>query len=352
MNTRHACAVLTTALAITALPHAAAAQSKDTSADNFYKDRQIRLIVGTDAGGSYDFSGRIVARHLAKHIPGAPSIIVQNMPGAASLNAANHVYNVAPQDGSVIVGVVQTMPQQQLFGDKNVKFDAAKFQWIGNPSSSVTVIMAWHTSPVKTIEDAFKTPIIMGAAGRVGNDATGPALLNTVLGTKFNVVAGYKGGSEIDLAMERGEVAGRAGQSWDGWKVTRPDWIKTGKLIPLLQIGLARAKDLPDVPLALELAKTEEQKQIISMFSDTVALGRPLLAGPGVPKERVAVLREAFKRTMQDPELLEEARRGNFDVVPILGEELQAIVARMMATPPAIVEKARDAITYKDAKAQ
>ncbi len=244
------------------------------------------------------------------------------------------------------------MPQQQLFGDKNVKFDAAKFQWIGNPSTSVSVVMAWHTSPVKSIADAFQTSIIMGAAGRVGNDATVPAMLNNVLGTKFNIVAGYKGGNEIDLAMERGEVAGRAGQSWDGWKVTRPDWIKTGKLVPLVQVGIARAKDLPDVPLASELAKTDEQKQIIGVFSDTVALGRPLLVGPGVPAARVAVLRDAFRKTMQDPELLEEARKMNFDVAPIFGEDVQAIVARIMATPPAIVERARDAVIYKDPKAQ
>jgi tripartite-type tricarboxylate transporter receptor subunit TctC len=340
-------AVIALMFATLPLPGIAAAQS-----DDFYKDRQIRLIIGTDAGGSYDFSGRMVGRYLGRHIPGNPSIVVQNMPGAASLNAANYVYTVAPQDGSVIVAVVQTMPQQQLFGDKNVKFDAAKFQWIGNPSSSVTVVMAWYTAPVKTIADAFGTSIIMGAAGRVGNDATVPALLNNVLGTKFNIVAGYKGGNEIDLALERGEVAGRAGQSWDGWKVTRPDWIKSGKLVPLLQIGITRAKDLPNVPLASELAKTDEQKQIIAVFSNTIALGRPLLAGPGVPAGRAATLREAFRRTMQDSEFLAEARKVNYEVAPIYGEELQSIVTRMMATPPAIVQKARDAITYKEAKAQ
>lgn len=348
MTQRRACTTILTTLAALTLSSAVAAQSNNPLADDFYKDRQIRLIIGTAAGGSYDFSGRMVGRHIAKHIPGNPSIVVQNMPGAASLNAANHVYNVAPRDGSVIVAVVQTMPQQQLFGDKNVKFDAAKFQWIGNPSSSVTVVMAWHTAPVKTIADAFQNSIVMGAAGRVGNDATVPALLNTVLGTKFNIVAGYKGGNEIDLAMERGEVAGRAGQSWDGWKVTRPDWIKTGKLNPLLQIGIARATDLPDVPLASELAKTDEQKQIVNLFSATVALGRPLLAGPGVPKERVAVLREAFKRTMADAGFLAEARKANYEVAPILGEEMQAIVARMMTAPQDIVEKARDAIAYKE----
>lgn len=327
------------------LPGTASAQS-----DDFYKDRQMRLIIGTDAGGSYDFSGRLVGRHIDKHIPGRPSIVVQNMPGAASLNAANHVYNVAPQDGSVITALVQTAPQQQLFGNTNVRFDATKFQWIGNPNSSGPVLVVWHTVPIQSIADTFDKPVIMGAAGRGSNDATLPALLNNVLGTKFTILAGYKGGNEVDLAMERGEVAGRASQTWDGWKVTRPDWVRTGKLKILLQVGAVPNKGLDHVPLASDIAKTEEQKRIIGLFADTFSLGRPLLVGPGVPANRVTILREAFKRTMTDPEFLAEAAKINYDVEPIFGEDLQALVTRMMTSPPAIVEKARDAITYKDPK--
>jgi len=341
-------AAFLTALAALTLSGAVAAQPSAPPADVFYKERQIRLIIGTDAGGSYDFSGRMVGRHIAKYITGNPSIVVQNMPGAASLNAVNHVYNVAPQDGSVIAAPVQTAPQQELFGNPNVKFNSTKFQWLGNPNSSVPVVVVWHTVPVKTIADAFQQTIILGAAGRTSNDATLPALLNNVLGTKFNILAGYKGGNEVDLAMERGEVAGRASQTWDGWKVTRPDWVKTGKLTLLLQIGAAPNTDLPNVPMASDIAKTEEQKQIIGLFSDTFSLGRPLLTGPGVPANRVAILREAFRRTMTDTEFLAEAAKVGYEVTPLTGEEVQAIIARMMAAPPAIIDKARDAITYKE----
>jgi tripartite-type tricarboxylate transporter receptor subunit TctC len=318
---------------------AAFAQSGD-----FYKDKSLKLIVGTDAGGSYDFSGRLVGRHIGRAIPGNPQIVVQNMPGAASMNAANYVYNVAPQDGTVLAAFVQTLPQTQLFGDKNVKFDAAKFQWIGNPSSSVTVVVTWHTAPVKTFEDALTKTVVMGAAGQVGLDFTMPSLLNNVLATKFQVVPGYKGGNEIDLAMERGEVFGRAGQSWDGWKVTRPDWVRDKKINVLTQIGLERAKDLPHVPLALDLAKTDEQRHIIELFSDSVAIGRPLVVGPGVPAERVAILREAFRKTMSDPQFLDEAAKVGYEVGPIFGDELQALIGRLMATTPEIAKKAQEAI--------
>jgi tripartite-type tricarboxylate transporter receptor subunit TctC len=314
---------------------------------DFYKDKSLKLIVGTDAGGSYDFSARLVARHIGRALPGNPQVIVQNMPGAASMNAANFIYNVAPQDGTVIAAFVQTLPQTQLFGDKNVKFDAAKFQWIGNPSSSVTVVVAWHAAPVKTIADAFDHSIVMGAAGQVGLDFTMPSLMNNVLGTKFQVVPGYKGGNEIDLALERGEVMGRAGQSWDGWKVTRPDWVRDRKIVPLVQIGLAKAKDLPDVPLALDLAKSDEQRRIVELFASTVAIGRPLVAGPGVPAERVSVLRAAFRATMADRQFRDEAAKTGYEIDPIYGEELQALIAHLMATPPDIATKAQRAIATR-----
>ncbi|MGE5538031.1 MAG: Bug family tripartite tricarboxylate transporter substrate binding protein [Gemmatimonas sp.] len=314
---------------------------------DFYRDKQLKLIVGTDAGGSYDFSGRLIARHIGRAIPGNPQIVVQNMPGAASMNAANYVYNVAPQDGTVIAAFVQTLPQTQVFGDKNVKFDAAKFHWIGNPSSSVTVVVAWHSSPVKTFAAALERPIVMGAAGQVGLDFTMPWLLNNVLGTKFQVVPGYKGGNEIDLALERGEVSGRAGQSWDGWKVTRPDWVRDRKIVPLVQIGLAKAGDLPEVPLALDLAKTDEQRRIVELFSSTVAIGRPLVTGPRVPADRVALLRGAFRATMSDRQFLDEAAKTGYEVAPIYGEDLQALIEHLMTTPPDIAAKAQQAIAAR-----
>jgi len=330
-------------LAVIGLAGACAA----ASADDFYKDKQIKLIIGTGSGGSYDFSGRMVARHMHRHIPGTPAIVAQNMPGAGSINAANFVYGIAPQDGTVLGVIVQIIPLNHLFDDQGVRFDAGKFQWIGNPSSSVNVYAVWHTAPVKGVADMYQAPLIFGGTSRTGSGGADIALVNNVLGTKFQLVTGYKGGAEIDLAIERGEVHGRAGQSWDGWKLTKPDWIKEGKLKVLMQMGLARDKDLPDVPLMTELAKTEEQKMILGLFSDSVALGRPLVFGPGVPADRVKLLRDAFRQTMADPEFLAEAKKASYDVSPIYGEELQTIVGRMLATPAPVVKKAHEAMSFR-----
>lgn len=318
-----------------------------TRAEDFYKDKSIRLIIGTDAGGGYDFSARLVASHIARSIPGAPQIILQNMPGADSLVAGNYIYNAAPQDGSVVGALVQTLPQLQLFGDNNVKFDASKFQWLGTPSSSVSVLAVWHTAPVKTFADTLTTPVILGASGQVGLDFNIPTMLNAVLGTKFKVVSGYKGGNEIDLAIDRGEVFGRGGQNWAGWKVTRPDWIKDKKLNFLVQIGIVPAKDLPGVPMVTEFAKTDEQKAILRLFASTVSIGRPLVFGPGVPADRVAILRAAFAKTMSDPGFLADAEKTRYDVSPILGNDLQDIVVQLMATPADVAAKARGAVSVR-----
>jgi tripartite-type tricarboxylate transporter receptor subunit TctC len=314
--------------------------------EDFYKDKQIKMIIGTGAGGSYDFSGRMIGRHIHRHIAGNPTMVMQNMPGAGSINAANYVYGIAPQDGTVIGGIVQIIPLNHVFDDPGVRFDAGKFQWIGNPSSSVNVYAIWHTAPLKSMDDMFQAPLIFGGTSRTGSGGADIALVNNVLGTKFVLVTGYKGGADIDLAIERGEVHGRAGQSWDGWKLTKPDWIKEGKIKILMQMGLARDKDLKDVPLMTELAKTEEQKMILGLFSDSVALGRPLVFGPGVPAERVKMLRDAFRMTMSDPEFIAEAQKAGYEVSPIYGEDLQGIVARMLATPAPVIAKAHEAMSF------
>jgi tripartite-type tricarboxylate transporter receptor subunit TctC len=318
-------------------------------AEDFYRNKQIRVIVGADAGGSYDIHARLVARYLPQHIPGNPQIMVQDMQGAGSMTAANYVYGVAPQDGTVIVAVLQTLVQNQLSMDKNAKFDAGQFQWIGNPSASVNVIVTWHTSGVKTLADALQKSVVIGVTSQGSSGGMEVALANNVLGTRFQPVTGYRGSNEIDIAMERGEVLGRAGQSWDGWKQTRPDWVKNKWLNVVLQIGPARAKDLTDIPLLTEVADSEEKRQVLALYSDGIALGRPLAVGPGVPPERVAILRAAFRATMSDPAFVAEARKIGIEVAPIYGEELQAIVQRMLATPRSIVEKMEDARNLKGA---
>ena len=332
-------------LVLTALAGLSGAASAQT--DGFYDGRQVTLLIGNNPGTSYDVSARLIGRHIGRLIPGNPGIVAKNMPGASGLIATNHAVNIAPQDGSVIVAALQTIPLRQVLGDENVKFDAAKLHWIGNPATSVNVIVTWHTSPVKTIAEAKSRAVQMGATTRDAASGVEVALANNIIGTKFKLVSGYKG-NDIDLAMERGEVDGRAGQSWDGWKLTKPDWVRDKKLTVLVQLGLERAKDLPDVPLISELAATEEQRQILDLFAIPIALGRPLFMGPGVPAARVALLRKAFRDTMLDGQFLAEATKLNLDVDPIQGEQLQALVQRMLATPAATVAKAKDAMNYKD----
>ncbi len=317
------------------------------AADDFYKGRQITLVIGNTPGTSYDASARLMARHLGAQIPGQPTVVTQNMPGATGLTAANFVANVAPKDGSVIANAHQSLPMRQVLGDKAVRYDAAKLQWIGSPDYSNNVMTVWHTVPIKTIEDVRTRPVIMGATTRRAANSIEVALANNLVGTKFKLVTGYTA-ADIDIAVERGEVEGRAGQSWAGVKTVKPEWVREGKIRVIAQLGLKRDPELTDVPLLLELARDDEGRRIIELFSAQVALGRPLYAAEGVPEARVAALRTAFARTMASPGFLEDAKRSNHDVNPVSGAELEAIVARMMATPPELAAKAVAAQDYKE----
>lgn len=316
-------------------------------AEDFYRDKMIRLVVGTDVGGSYDMSARLIGRFLSRFVPGSPAIVVQNVPGASSVNAANLLYNVAPQDGTVLGAFVQTLPLSQMFGDAQTKFETNRFQWIGNPTSSPNVIVTWKDSGVASMQDALEKPILIGVTSRASSGGMEIALANNVLGTRFKPVTGYKGGGEIDIAMERREVLGRAGQSWEGWKQTRPQWTHGDKLNVLVQIGERRARDLNDVPLISELAGSETARQVLGIYSGAIGLGRPLAFGPGVPQDRVSILRDAFRRMMADPEFIREAASAGYDIDPIYGEDLQAIVARITSVPKDIVEQARRAMELK-----
>jgi len=331
---------------------ALAAASGAARADDFYRNKQIRVIVGADPGGSYDIHARLVARYLPQHIPGNPQILVQDMQGAGSMTAANYVYNVAPRDGTVIVAVLQTLVQSQLSLGADAKFDAAQFQWIGNPAASVNVIVTSQPAPVKTFADALKKPVLIGITSAGSSGGIEVALADNVVGAKFQPVTGYRGGNDIDIAIERGEVFGRAGQSWDGWKQTRPNWVKNHWLNVLVQIGSARASDLPDVPLLTEVTDDPQQRQILALYSAGIALGRPLAVGPGVPPEQVAILRQAFRDTMNDPAFLTEAKQIGIQIAPIYGEELQSIVRGMLATSQTIVKKLEDASTLRSIGAQ
>ena len=312
----------------------------------FYRDHALNILVGNNVGGSYDTSARLISRHIVRFIPGTPSVVVRNMPGASGLIATNHAYGIAPQDGTVVVATLPSIPMRQILGDENVRFDARKLQWIGNPATPVNVMATWHTSPVKTIQDAMRRPVTMGTTTRDSTGGIQAALANNLLGSQFKLITGYKG-NDIDLAMERGEVEGRAAQTWDGWKALRPDWIRDRKMNVLVQFGVARSSELPNVPLITDLVKDEEHRRIVELFVIPIAMGRPLFFGPGVPAERVQALRESFRRTMEDDTFRRDSAKVEMDVEPMYGEELQALVERIMATPPETVAKAKEAMEYK-----
>jgi tripartite-type tricarboxylate transporter receptor subunit TctC len=319
-------------IALTLITWTAAANP--TRADGFFKDKQIKLVVGADAGGSYDTYARLISRFLPQNIPGEPQIVVQNMPGAASMIAADYVSNAEAQDGTVLLMALQTLVLNQLLRNKNVHFDAGRLQWLGNPAASVNVIVTWHTSPVRTLSDALLQPAAIGVPSAATSGGMELALSNNVLGTKFQAITGYRGGRDIALAMERGEVVGRAGESWDGWKQERPDWVRDKLLNVIVQIGQTRAEDLTDVPLLKDATNDTSKRKILTLYSDAVALGRPIAAGPAVPPGRVAILREAFRRVMNDPRFRAEAHGLGVAIEPTYGEELQSLVTKILAASP------------------
>ena len=314
----------------------------ETIAD-FYRGKSISLIIGTSAGNDYDYRGRLISRYLGKYIPGEPTIVPRNMPGGGGIQAANWVANLAPRDGTVLHMIMQNMMSSQAISAAGVEFDTRKFYWIGNTTSAPNVINSWFTSGVTSIEQVKTRELVVGAPmGTAG--ALYPALLNAVANTKFRIVTGYPGGNEVNLAMERGEVDGRGSNSWASWKSTKPEWLRDRKINILVQIGLKRHPDLPDVPLLLELAKNESDRKLLEFFSADTDLSRSLVTTPGVPLERIEALRRAFDAMMKDPEFLAEADRSGMDISPSTGEESQKIAVAIVNTPPDVVERAKQLI--------
>jgi hypothetical protein len=266
-------AVLTAAMA-----YAPAGVNAQGSVEEFYKGKTISLVIGYSAGGGYDTYARLVARFMGDHIPGKPQIVPRNMPGASSRVAVAYVYSVAPKDGTVLGTGDQSLALAQAMGEK-LQFDVSKLIYIGNPSAENNTTVTWHTSGVKTIEDARKQEVPMGATGRSPSSQY-PRVMNAVLGTRFKIILGYPGGNEINLAMERGEVAGRGSNNWASWKATRAEWLRDKKINILVQVGLTKAPDLPDVPLLMDLATNEEDRAVLRLLSSPAAVGRPIFTTP------------------------------------------------------------------------
>jgi tripartite-type tricarboxylate transporter receptor subunit TctC len=329
---------------LTCVSTAAAAQ------DSFFAGREVRLIVGTGAGGGYDTYARLVARYLGDHIPGNPSFVVSTMPGASGVKAVNYLYSTAPKDGSVIATFNNAMPVYQAVGQPGIQFKCEELSWLASMSQLVSVVAVWHTAGVKTIEDAKKKEIIMGATGAGGTMAGYPALINHTLGTKFKIVTGYEGGNQLNLAMERGEVQGRGTLSWSSVQSIKPDWFAEKKVIPLVQIGPKKEPDLPHVPLLIELAQNDVQRQMFQFVTLPSAMERPFAGPPGIPADRVNLLRRGFDAMVKSSDFLATAKKQDIDLVPSSGEEVEKIVAAIVGTPHDIVEKTRIAMAVKDTK--
>jgi tripartite-type tricarboxylate transporter receptor subunit TctC len=316
---------------------------------DFYRGKNIELIISTGVGGGLDSNARIIARHLAGHIPGQPTIVPKNMPGAGHIRAANYVFAQAPKDGTTIATFIPVFViAQVLERSKSIQFDPSNFQWLGSSSSSNSTVYVWHTSPVKTLEDATKRPVLMGGTGVGSYTVIYPTVMNAVLGTQFKLVMGYQSTAEIGLAMERGEIAGRAGNNFNSLKAENGEWLRDGKINLLAQVGLERDPEFASLPLMTDFAKTEEQRAILKLFSTDVVIGRPFVTSPGVPAERVAILRKAFDDTMKDPAYLKDAATAGLDVSPVDGLRVQKIVADLVHTPDDIVAKAKLAMEPKN----
>jgi len=314
--------------------------------DEFYKGKRITFLIPTAPGGSYHLYSQQISRHLGKHLPGNPTIITQNMPGAGSVVAMNFLYNVAPKDGTTIGMMNQAIPMTQLLGQDGIKFDVAKLTWIGDAILSNSVAVAWHESPFKTIEDVMANEMIVGAEGGLSSSTIIPRVMNAVIGTRFKIVQGFPGGGPMNLAIERGEIHGRGAVTYAGWQAQKPDWIAEQKLVFLVQTGFEKEKELPNVPLLVDLAKNEEDRKLLELVSLVPAFGRVTVAPPDLPAERTKMLRAAFRATMQDPQFLAEAKKMKMDINPSYGEDLEKLVAKIASTTPDAVEKLKRAIDF------
>ncbi|MCC6890760.1 MAG: hypothetical protein IT536_19720 [Hyphomicrobiales bacterium] len=314
----------------------------DTVAD-FYRGKTVSLVIGYTVGGAYDVYARLLSRHIGRYIPGTPGVVPRNMEGAASIRAANWIYSVAPKDGTVFGTVSRGVGTDALLETPGAHFEADKFNWIGSANNEVAVCVSWHTSGISTFEDLREKELIVGATGM--GDATGqfPKAFNNVLGTKFKIVVGYPGGNDITIAIERGEVQGRCDWSWGGSvKPSRPAWITEKKINILLQVALDKHPDLPNVPLAINLARNDEQRQVIRLLSARQVMGRPYIAPPGVPAERVVALQKAFVAAMASKELQDDARKMRLEINPVSGPDLAKLVKELYGTPPTVVRKAAE----------
>jgi tripartite-type tricarboxylate transporter receptor subunit TctC len=330
-------------IAFAVLLAAAVPASAQDDVAAFYKGRQLRMIVGSAVGGGYDLFARIVARHIVNHIPGGPHIIVQNQPAAGGVAMTNQLYGQGPNDGTVIGVPINGIPTAPLL-QSGTQFDQTKLIWIGSTNREAYVAFVWHTVPVESITELTSKEVVVGATTPGTTMVDFPLLVNDVLRFKFKIVRGYQGTPQINLAIERGEVQGMGGLGWASVKAQTPHWISDKKIKVLAQYGLKRYAELADVPTMLELAKSQADRQAMTMLFARTEYGRPYFLPPDVPAARVAALRRAFDATMKDPAFIAEAAKLQFDIDPLTGEQVQALVGELAATPREVIARVRAAL--------
>jgi tripartite-type tricarboxylate transporter receptor subunit TctC len=310
----------------------------------FYSGKQIRLIVGSGAGGGYDLFARAVARHMGEHIPGRPTFIVQNQGAASGLLMANQLYALGPKDGTVIAAPLNGLPTAPLLEPGAANFDAARFNWIGSTNRETYVAFAWHRAPVQSLAELMHRELIVGGTAAGTTLVDFPLVTNSILGTRFKVVRGYDSTPQINTAIERGELEGNGGIGWQSVKTQTPQWIADRKITVIAQYGLRRDPELGDVPTMTEVAKSEADRKALTVMFARTQYGRPYFAPPDVPAPRIEALRRAFDATMRDPGFVADATQLQLELSPMTGEEVQALVGEIAATPADIAARIRSAL--------
>lgn len=322
-----------------------ASAAAPASAADFYAGKTIDLMISSGAGGGYDLYARILGRHIDRHIPGRPNIVAQNMPGAGGMRLLNHAYNVGKQDGTLIFTLHQNLPMFQRMGARGVKYDAQKIQSIGRLSAGNELLLASKDSGIKSYKDLYEKEIVVGSTGASSNSTVYPYLARNMLGLKFKVISGYKSGTEVQLAMERGELQGMGSWSLGSMYASGPTYLKPGAMVPLVQFGPKREKEWPDAPTVLELAKTPEDKAALEVVVQGPEIGRSYWVGPGVPADRVKVLRTAFNGMIKDEKFLAEFKRQRMLERFATGEEMDAVITAIFAAPQSSIDRLRTAMT-------
>ena len=340
-----ACGCVLAAALVTALP---GSMARAQSPADFYKGKTVEFYIGYSVGGGYDLYARTIARHIGKHIPGNPTVVPKNMEGAGSLRLANWLFRVGAKDGSVIGTIGRGTGFDPILGQQGAQFDGTKFTWLGSANNEVSVCVSWNaTSGIGKFEDLLNKEMTVGGTSSSADTDQFPRIMNGVLGTKMRIVSGYPGGNDVVLAMERGEVKGRCGWSWSSVMSTHRVWLDEKKMTVLAQLALQKHPDLPDVPLIIDLAKTDEQKQILRLIFARQVMGRPYLAPPGIPADRAAALRQAFTDTMTDKDFLADAEKAQLEITPVDGATIQKLVAEVYQTPPEVAKKAAELLNAK-----